>query len=695
MKKMSYIIALLAFTIVLVVGLYGCANLPEEMDSPDVGLEIEEILPSEPEEPEYIPEPAEVTPVRFDVINLTGSLTVSDIAIVCADMEYPGGISLPDAMPPDSSWVEIEWYPADVRVPAISFMYETDSSSGSAAFVFPGSSTLTQEDFPEHPHISVRFSERDWLYAQVRSNLWQGGEQSVQFRYFPELGQWLPAQDRQRLFVAQVEPELLRELYPATQWDSPHPAIVLFADEPIIDLSFSWYVSENPQSQELTLSQFDTPTPIDILLPGQYIIAPYPLRWLHAQHREINGVVHTQWFSRTERGGHFPLVATGMVDQSWTVVWYNEEVPQPPVYNSAFERAVESRNIGNIDDSSPVVIIEYESMSREELDQIENLERFDAGDGHRFVVIPRYENSDIIINVLMHRSFGRGWQPDEILHRSQNTPQNYAMVITAPMPSNEVPLGEREMVGITVEGGGFRVRHDSRGRGPDEVFFLVSVLHEPRYPEYSSWIESFRDVPLANGVMLRCVWPPHSEASEYVVILEDGQRIDLDGGERVFLVWPRVSPERDMIAVRLSRVLMSEYNSLFLFDTNTQVYRELETDGPMGGLVPSWSYWLDNSHLLVGSGWPSRYLIDAHAYVYIVEEGEFFRLFESGSYAQIRWARVEGDKMIVTYAVAVCFGWRTNSYEERERTFPMSEVWAMIDARQSYMFEWDAQLGPC
>jgi len=334
-------------------------------------------------------------------------------------------------------------------------------------------------------------------------------------------------------------------------------------------------------------------------------------------------------------------------------------------------------------------------MSREELGQFENLERFDAGEGQHFVVIPRYEDSGIFVQPLRWRSM-EGRQPAEILHHRQNTPQNYALVITVPLPRIEDQWDEKEVVCVTVVRGEHWARHDFWGGERRDIFFPLTVHYEPFSQRSGFWIGTVFDTPLANNIMLRRATPPCSEANEFSFVLEGGQMIDLNDGRSLVAVSPWVSLEMDMVAVMISRVFMPEYNSLFLFDTNTQVYRELETEGPLGGRVPSWTYWLDDSHLLVGSGWVGRYLIDAHAYVYIVEEDEFFRLFESSFDTQVRWARVEGDKMIVTYAVAVCFGYRSNSYEDRERTFLLSEVWAMINARQSYVFEWDGEnLGAC
>ena len=90
--------------------------------------------------------------------------------------------------------------------------------------------------------------------------------------------------------------------------------------------------------------------------------------------------------------------------------------------------------------------------------------------------------------------------------------------------------------------------------------------------------------------------------------------------------------------------------------------------------------------MLVGTVWggkPLRDPIGSGVYVYIVEEDAFFRLFES----RVQWARVEGDSMVVTYAVAVGENYRHTIYEDRERTFPLSGVWAMIESKQSYVFE--------
>ena len=259
MRKIIFMVCVL----VILIWVGGCTNPAEESSYPDLYLESKENLPQQPEEPEYIPEPAETVSARFSVSNSTESLTVSDIAIICADA-WPGGIQLPDILPPDSR-AGINWL-VDIHFPAISFAYETATSSGRAVFLHDA---FVGEDFPRHPDISVSFRERDWLYARVSSNLWQGGEwQSIIYRYHPNIGQWLPASSGQRLFIAKVEPDLLHELYPDAEWDSPHPAVVLFTDEPIIDLNFLWFMSEDLDRQELTLDKFgDT---LDIFLPGQY-----------------------------------------------------------------------------------------------------------------------------------------------------------------------------------------------------------------------------------------------------------------------------------------------------------------------------------------------------------------------------------------------------------------------------------------
>jgi len=448
---------------------------------------------------------------------------------------------LPPEERPLSSRATIDYY-HDVRIPAISFAYETDTSSGRAVFVL--SDAPIERGSLRHLEISVEFRERDGLFVEVRSNLRRSGKRIVIYRYFPEISQWLPAQERQRLFVAEVEPGLLFELYPAAEWDSSdNAAVVIFTDEPLIDLSFHRLVSEDPNSRELVLDSFgDT---LDMLMPGQYIVAPYPLQNLYAQHRDINGVVHTQRFDQSDRGGHFPRASTSMVDSSWSVAQYNEEAPQPRVYNSAFERAVEIRNIRNIDESTLFVVIEYESMSREELAQIENLERFDAGSGQRFVVIPRYKDSDIFMQVRRWAIWdGRlsfeerqALNTIEITHRSQNTPQNYALVVGEAESTSETTA----YTILTMVGGGYRARHYFWGDEPGRVFFSLSIFDEVGSHMHDSWVQSIYDTPLANNATLRRVLPGNSNTNELYVTLEDGQVFELDG-DMLFPRRPQVSP---------------------------------------------------------------------------------------------------------------------------------------------------------
>jgi len=702
---------LLFLPLILLAVLVGCSNPAEETDYPGVVQEVEQNLPPELPEPEYIPQPAETALVRGDITNRTGSLTISDIEIVCADMQQPGGIHLLDTLPPEerplSSRATIDCR-HDVRFPAISFAYESDTLSGRTVFVL--SDVPIEIDSLRNLEISVEFRERDWLFAEVRSNLYRGrgSGRTVTYRYFPEISQWLPAQDRQRLFVAEVEPDLLRELDPSTGWDSPYPATVIFTDEPIIDLRFLRLVSEDPESRELVLDELGDV--FETFSPGQYIIAPYPLRYLYAQHRDLNGVVYTQQFGYEERGGYFPTIFTRMVDSSWSVRIYNEPPQQPPVYNSAFERAVESRSIRNIDESTQFMVIEYGSMSREELAQIENLERFDAGDDQRFVVIPRYEDSEIFVEVSRRGvdnwelSFEerRAFDSEEIPHRRQNTPQNYALVVGMAGPTSETTASTT----LIVAGGGYRARHGLSG-GWGDISFPLAVYDEagslvPTIPINDvpgfSWARgsvSVHDTPLANGAMLRELFPAGSDENGLSVIFDGGEVLELDG--HMLFSTPRISPEGDMVANRLARPNWA-FGTLYLLDVYAQTYRELEIDGMQDGRVPLWAHWLDNSHLLVGTAWggdPHREPRGSDIYVYIVEEDTFFKLFESGSLTRTRGARVYDDRVVVEYAVAVCFGFRDNFYEERERVFPLSEIHTLIAARQAYVFEWDVQLGLC
>jgi len=121
---------LLFLPLILLAVLVGCSNPAEETDYPGVVQEVEQNLPPEPE---YMPQPAETALVRGDITNRTRSLTISDIEIVCADMQQPGGIHLLDTLPPEerplSSRATIDCR-HDVRFPAISFAYESDTLSG-------------------------------------------------------------------------------------------------------------------------------------------------------------------------------------------------------------------------------------------------------------------------------------------------------------------------------------------------------------------------------------------------------------------------------------------------------------------------------------------------------------------------------------------------------------------------------------
>jgi len=343
------------------------------------------------------------------------------------------------------------------------------------------------------------------------------------------------------------------------------------------------------------------------------------------------------------------------------------------------------------------MVIEYGSMSREELAQIKNLERFDAGSGQRFVVIPRYQDSDIFVQVRRWAIWdGRlsfeerqALNTIEITHRSQNTPQNYALVVGEAESTSETTASTT----LIVAGGGYRARHYFWGAESRVILFPLSIFDESGFPIHVSGISSIYDTPLANGAVLRNVWPSDSETNGLTVILEDGQAIELDG--HMLFSNPRISPEGDMVANRLARPNWA-HGALYLLDVYTQTYRELEIDDMPDGHVPLWAHWLDNSHLLVGTAWggnPHRDPRGSDIYVYIVEEDTFFKLFESGSLTRTRGARVYDDRVVVEYAVAVCFGFRDNFYEERARAFPLSEIHTLIAARQAYVFEWDVQLG--
>jgi len=218
LKYMKKFLSLVCVLIIL-VGTISCSNPKDEADYAATYLEADENLLPDPQEPTYTPEPAETASARLTVSNHVDSLTVYNIEISCAEGQQPGGILIPylgESTRSSFGLTAVDWEP-DVRSPVISFAYDMGSSSGRAVFV-PGG-TFIEGSFPEYSYFSVRFSERDWLYAQVSSNLLRGIESST-FRYFPEISQWLPAQgmqrlwaqERQRLFVAQVEPDLLREL---------------------------------------------------------------------------------------------------------------------------------------------------------------------------------------------------------------------------------------------------------------------------------------------------------------------------------------------------------------------------------------------------------------------------------------------------------------------------------------------------
>jgi len=195
--------------------------------------------------------------------------------------------------------------------------------------------------------------------------------------------------------------------------------------------------------------------------------------------------------------------------------------------------------------------------------------------------------------------------------------------------------------------------------------------------------------------MLRYLFPSGSDDNGLSVIFDSGEVLELDG-HMLFSRQPRISPEGDMVANLLGRPHWA-FGALYLLDVYAQTYRRMEIDGMPDSHVPFWVSWLDNSHLLVGTAWGDFHRGHNHAdvYVYIVEEDRFFKLFESTRYTQVWSARVEGDRMVVEYAVAVCFGFRDNFYEERERVFPLSEIYTLIAARQAYVFEWDVQLGLC
>jgi len=690
-------IKLLLILFLLIAGLSACGNddvqLREEAGetgSTDAYLEADANLQPQPGEPTS-PMSLDRTPALLSVSNRTQSLTVSNIGVVSGCGGGESDAIIAHTLSPQSRNHSASWYNEIVNFPSVAFMYETDAASGRAVLASPLS-----HGNPHIEEVSVSFVESDSLYAVVEKTFASVAEPLIlSFRYNPLLGQWLEVRRGQSLFAVGMSSEEYLEMFPGAEWDSFIWPVVFFTHQPIFDLRFI-HAEDDFRDGVWSIVEKEVLSQYDIFLPGQHFArAMDHVRGVQMYMRYIDndGIERVQTFHNSEVGGFIPFIATNMLEQSETLLIEPLADTQTWRQNSAFEIFAE---INNIDDSSTFGVANLSrSANQEAISRIQNLGQLEIGEsgGDNFLVVPRYENSVIIVQTARGAHSFNGFEhttgslPGEVIYHIHGTPQDYALMISAP--------ASWETVLITVAGGGQRARYVYTWGLEYDILFPLPYERSRFFEEPGIQSGSVFDVPLAHDAMLRfsSKWSGIVESPRAVdIVLGSGELLLLSDGGWAVPSFPAVSPARDRLAY-ISNIGWEVIGDLYIFDVAAETHTRSNIEGygfdedrPYPQWTHSWAWWLDDSYLLVGGMFAfGTVTAGGNIYLHSVPEDVSFMLFEGRGGAEISGIELDGDMATIHYSVWECPQRFRN--EIRERTISVSDIHALIETRRVYVID--------